>query len=142
MSTSNRGCRYDEEFKRTIVNLYQNGSKTQSALCQEYGISLTPLGRRIKQYSTVDSLCLHKITYVLQRDYDINISVGRVYRLMKTFSLTRMSTDKPYRNFRHRDNGECTNHLNQDFNQKAPNMVWASDFTYIKVAVNGITFAS
>ena len=134
MSTSNRGCRYDEEFKRTIVNLYQNGNKTQSALCQEYGISLTTLGRRIKQYSTVDSWCLHKITYVLQRDYGINISVGRVYRLMKTLSLPRMSTDKPYRNYLHRDNGECTNHLNQDINQKAPDMVWASDFTYIKVA--------
>ena len=53
---------------------------------------------------------------------------------MKTLSLPRMSTDKPYRNYRHRDNGECTNHLNQDFNQKAPDMVWASDFTYIKVA--------
>ena len=55
MSTSNRGCRYDEEFKRTIVNLYQNGGKTQSALCQEYGISLTTLGRWIKQYSTVET---------------------------------------------------------------------------------------
>ena len=53
MSTSNRGCRYDEEFKRTIVNLYNNGGKTQSALCQEYGISLTTLSRWIKQYSTV-----------------------------------------------------------------------------------------
>ena len=55
MSTSNRGCRYDEEFKRTIVNLYQNGGKTQSALCQKYGISLTTLGRWIKQYSTVET---------------------------------------------------------------------------------------
>ena len=53
MSTSNRGCRYDEEFKRTIVNLYNNGGKTQAALCQEYGISLTTLSRWIKQYSTV-----------------------------------------------------------------------------------------
>ena len=53
MSTSNRGCRYDEEFKRTIVNLYNNGGKTQTALCQEYGISLTTLSRWIKQYSTV-----------------------------------------------------------------------------------------
>ena len=96
----------------------------------------------LKQYSTVDSWCLHKITYVLQRDYGINISVGRVYRLMKILSLPRMSTDKPYRNYLHRDNGECTNHLNQDINQKAPDMVWASDFTYIKVVVNGINFAS
>lgn len=28
---------------------------------------------------------------------------------------------------------ERTNHLHQEFNQKAPNIVWTSDFTYIKV---------
>lgn len=55
MSTSNRGCRYDEEFKRTLVNLYNNGGKTQSALCQEYGISLTSLSRWIKQYSIIET---------------------------------------------------------------------------------------
>ena len=55
MSTSNHGCRYDEEFKRTIVNLYNNGGKTQAALCQEYGISSTTLLRWIKQYSTVET---------------------------------------------------------------------------------------
>ena len=53
MSTGNPGCRYDEEFKHTLVNLYQNGGKTQTALCKEYGISLTSLSRWIKQYSTV-----------------------------------------------------------------------------------------
>ena len=31
-------------------------------------------------------------------------------------------------------NGDYTNHLQQEFNQKSPNLVWASDFTYIKVA--------
>ena len=31
MSTSNRGTRYDEDFKRTLVNLYQSGGKTQAA---------------------------------------------------------------------------------------------------------------
>lgn len=45
-----------------------------------------------------------------------------------------MSTDKPYHNYRHKDSGTCTNHLHQEFNQKAPNIVWACDFTYIKVA--------
>ena len=38
----------------------------------------------------------YKITYVLQRDYGISISVGRVYRLMKNLQLPRMSTDKPH----------------------------------------------
>lgn len=69
----------------------------------------------------------YKITYVLQRDYGINISVGRVYRLMKNLQLPKMSTEKPYKNHKHKDNGDCTNHLHQEFNQKAPNIVWASD---------------
>ncbi len=53
MSTSKTGIRYDEDFKRTLVNLYQSGGKTQSALCKEYGVSLTALTSWIKQYSTV-----------------------------------------------------------------------------------------
>lgn len=76
----------------------------------------------------------YKITYVLQRDYGMLISVGRVYRLMKSLNLPKMSTEKPFRNYKHRDNGEYTNHLQQEFTQKSPNLVWASDFTYIKVA--------
>ena len=55
MSTSNRGTRYDEDFKRTLVNLYQSGGKTQAALCREYGISPMSLNRWIKQYSTVET---------------------------------------------------------------------------------------
>lgn len=74
----------------------------------------------------------YKISYVLARDYGVHISVGRVYRLMKTLRLPKMSTDKPRHHRKHSDNGECTNHLHQEFNQKAPNLVWASDFTYIK----------
>lgn len=76
----------------------------------------------------------YKITYILQRDYGINIRVVRVYRLMKTLQLPKISTNKPYHNCRHKDNGECANHLQQKFNQKAPNIIWVSDFTYIKVA--------
>lgn len=74
----------------------------------------------------------YKITYILGRDYGINISVGRVYRLMNSMKLPKMSTDKP-RRCKHTDNGDCNNRLHQEFNQKAPNLVWASDFTYIKV---------
>ncbi len=55
MSTNKHGTRYDEEFKRTLVNLYQNGSKSQSVLCKEYGVSINALGRWIKQYSTVET---------------------------------------------------------------------------------------
>ena len=55
MSTGKTGTRYDEEFKRTLVTLYQSGGKSQTALCKEYGVSITALGRWIKQYSTVET---------------------------------------------------------------------------------------
>lgn len=55
MSTSNRGTRYDEDFKRTLVNIYNNGGKSQAALCSEYGIAPMTLSRWIKQYSTVET---------------------------------------------------------------------------------------
>ena len=76
----------------------------------------------------------YKITHVLQRDYGILISIGRVYRLMRSLQLPKISTNKPFHHHKHNENDECTNHLQQDFNQKAPNLVWAGDFTYIKVA--------
>lgn len=80
----------------------------------------------------------YKITYVLQRDYGINISVGRVYRLMRTLQLPRMSTEKPFRNYRHKDNGECTNHLHQEF--KNVQILSGSVISHISESlVNGIT---
>ena len=84
-------------------------------------------------YADYNKRLAYKITYVLQRDYGIHISVGRVYRLMKSLQLPKMSTDKPHRCNNSTDNGSCTNHLKQEFNQKAPNIVWTSDFPYIKV---------
>ena len=51
---SKQGTRYDEEFKRTLVDLYHNG-KTQASLIKEYGVSQTALSRWIKQYSTVET---------------------------------------------------------------------------------------
>ena len=87
----------------------------------------------LEVYSDYDK-CIgaYKLAYILKRDYGINISVGRVYRLMSSMNLPKKSTDRPVR-AKHTDNGECHNHLHQDFNQKAPNLVWASDFTYIRV---------
>ena len=49
------GIRYDAEFKRTLVNLYQNRNKSQAALCEEYGVSTNTLSRWIKQYSTIET---------------------------------------------------------------------------------------
>ena len=74
----------------------------------------------------------YKIRRVLERDYGICISAGRVYRLMKTMALPKMSTRKP--KFVHAATGfECSNYLDQNFYPDAPNRVWASDTTFITV---------
>ena len=44
--------RYDEDFKQSLVNLYQT-AKTQSELCKDYGVSQTALSKWIKQFSQV-----------------------------------------------------------------------------------------
>lgn len=45
MSISSHSVRYDEDFKRTLANLYQSGGKTQALLYKEYGVSQTTLAR-------------------------------------------------------------------------------------------------
>ena len=35
---NNNYTKYDEDFKKSLVSLHQNG-KTQSQLCKEYGVS-------------------------------------------------------------------------------------------------------
>lgn len=43
---------YDEEFKKTIVNLCESG-KRKSDLIREYGISYTNISEWIKKYGTI-----------------------------------------------------------------------------------------
>lgn len=47
-----RSQKYDDEFKKSLVSMYENG-KTQSQLAREYGVSLSALSRWIKLFSEV-----------------------------------------------------------------------------------------
>ena len=51
--SKNSPNKYDEDFKKSLVSLYQNG-KSQTQLCKEYGVSQSALGKLVKQYSTVE----------------------------------------------------------------------------------------
>ena len=39
---TNNYTKYDEDFKKSLVSLHQNG-KTQTQLCKEYGVSQSAL---------------------------------------------------------------------------------------------------
>ena len=58
---ANNYTKYDEDFKKSLVSLHQNG-KTQTQLCKEYGVSQSALGKWIKQYSTVEIDDGHALT--------------------------------------------------------------------------------
>ena len=45
-------AKYDENFKKSIVALYQNG-KSQSQISKDYGVSVSAISRWIKLYSEV-----------------------------------------------------------------------------------------
>ena len=76
----------------------------------------------------------YKIRQRLLVEYGKKVSVGRVYRLMKSMILPKMSTAKPMSAKMESEQGECKNHLKQRFNPDKPNIVWASDITYVRVA--------
>jgi transposase len=44
--------KYDEDFKKSIVSLYQNG-KSQSELSREYGVSMSAISKWVKAYAEV-----------------------------------------------------------------------------------------
>lgn len=49
-----RGKRYDEDFKKMIVELYNTKSKPAGVIVREYGISNAVLYKWIKEYSPIE----------------------------------------------------------------------------------------
>lgn len=64
----------------------------------------------------------------------MTLCLAQVYRLMKQMKLPKISTVKlPKATVSKEDPGVCQNLLSQKFDQKFPNLVWVSDFTYVNV---------
>ena len=106
---------YSKPSKRTLTNI-----DIKTKILEIYSESDMRLGA-------------NKIRIILESEYGIRISLGRIYRLMKSMCLPKMSTIKPkYKNLLI-SNENCQNNLNGQFNPDNPNMVWVSDITYIKV---------
>ena len=55
---------YDEDFKRSIISLYQNG-KTQTQLSKDYGISLNVINKWVKQYPEIKTEDGDAFTHIL-----------------------------------------------------------------------------
>lgn len=52
MSTKNSPAKYSEDFKKTIVTLYQSG-KTYAEIRKEYGVSSSALSNWVRKYAQV-----------------------------------------------------------------------------------------
>lgn len=93
-------------------------------------------GKILTLYARSDKrLSAQKMRCCLKTEYGIQISVGRVYRLMRGMQLPKMSTAKPaaaYKKKSEQDDTSCRNILQQNFNPQEPNRVWASDITYVR----------
>lgn len=77
---------YDEEFKKSLVSLHQNG-KSLSKLSKEYGVSLSALIKWVKQYSEVktedgDILTARQIKEKRSKEYLIGI-LKKPYQILK-----------------------------------------------------------
>ena len=70
MSNKSSPKKYSEEFKKTIVTLYQSG-KTYSEIQKEYGVSSSALSNWVRKYSQVqvddDTLLTTQQVKALQR---------------------------------------------------------------------------
>jgi len=76
----------------------------------------------------------NKTRYVLECEYGIKVSVRRVYRLMKSLNLPKMSTVKPRIQYNSNYSINLENLTNRQFTTNKPNLVWCSDITYIKTS--------
>ncbi|OUQ55657.1 hypothetical protein B5E58_11920 [Tyzzerella sp. An114] len=88
--------------------------------------------------ATKKHLGVYKIYAVLKIEYGFNISLSRVYRLMKSMSLSKISTvkQKYYNYINTNSNQSDKNILNRNFSVNISNTVWISGITYIPIVID------
>jgi len=115
----NRSTYYKHLNHKPAARTLEN-QRIRSAILEIYG-------KYRKRFGT------QKIQQRLLVEYGISISGGRVYRLMKEMHLPKMATVKPKYFSGVADETDCPNVLQKNFAPSAPNQVWVSDITYVRV---------
>ena len=110
---------YYKHFSSSLSAREIENKKLRAAVLSIYSASKKRLG-------------VYKICTVLNREYGFNVSPGRIYRLMKSMNLPKISTCRI--KFSHASNPSSgKNILNRNFSVNTPNTVWVSDITYIRL---------
>jgi putative transposase len=74
-----------------------------------------------------------KMTALLQRTMDPDVSAGSVDRAMRALGLSGVRRDKSIRTtIPSKDGKRAGDLLDRDFTAQAPNRVWVTDFTYVR----------
>ena len=73
------------------------------------------------------------MTCMLKSEYGIKIGTSRVRRLMRSMNLPKIFSKKSPNHSTKSESGDYKNLLKRQFKQSAPNQIWVSDITYIRV---------
>ncbi len=117
-----RGTYYNRKRKENTVNSYEENDKI-----------IKPLIKQIF-YGSKERFGRKPIRYKL-RELGYNVSEKRICRLMKEMGLEVKRPQYMAEHLKPIPRMYLKNNLHQNFEQSAPNMVWVSDITYVKVGM-------
>ncbi len=117
-----RGTYYNRKRKENTVNSYEENDKI-----------IKPLIKQIF-YDSKERFGRKPIRYKL-RELGYNVSEKRICRLMKEMGLEVKRPQYMAEHLKPIPRMYLKNNLHQNFEQSAPNMVWVSDITYVKVGM-------
>ncbi len=111
---------YYKHFSSTESNRSKEDKKIKSHILTLHGKYKKRLG-------------LKKMTCMLKSEYGIKIGMSRLRRLMRSMNLPKLFSKKSPNHSTKSESGDFKNFLNRKFHTSAPNQIWVSDITYIRV---------